>query len=299
MDREALNTVAKSQSGLFTSKQAQTCGYTRYQIRRRVTIGEWQQVLPKVYAHSGASITPWLRDRAAVLAIEGAILAGPSAARLHGFPVLDSKTYILVDPNHHIALPEVVGMRCAVTEDDVIVLDDVFITCRGRTVFDCLRILPRAAGEALLDRALQKRWTSLDEQLGYLAKYRGMFGRPTAALLIRRAHSGARSAAERLLASLLRRSGIRGWHANYPVGNAIVDVAFPQVKLAIEVDGRAWHSAEGRFERDRERQNIIVTAGWQVLRFTWLDLTARPAYVVNAIQTMLRQLQVPNSGGNV
>ncbi|MBA3490149.1 MAG: DUF559 domain-containing protein [Longispora sp.] len=166
----------------------------------------------------------------------------------------------------------------------------MFVTHRGRTIFDCLRILPFAAAESLLDRALQERWTSFAEQAIYLRQYSGILSSPKVGNLLRRAKPGARSAAERLLILLLRQSGISEWRANFRVNNAIVDIAFPSLKLAIEVDGRAWHSADQSFERDRQRQNEIVSAGWQILRFTWRDLNDRPDYVIAMVQTMLRSL---------
>jgi very-short-patch-repair endonuclease len=55
----------------------------------------------------------------------------------------------------------------------------------------------------------------------------------------------------------------------------------------IEVDGRAHHTTPDRFERDRERQNALVAAGWTVLRFTWRDLTTRPSAVVATVRRML------------
>src|SRR5262245_32031139 len=45
MDRERLRKRAAGQFGLFTRAQAIACGYSAYQIRRRVADGEWQRVL--------------------------------------------------------------------------------------------------------------------------------------------------------------------------------------------------------------------------------------------------------------
>ncbi|MGH3321446.1 MAG: DUF559 domain-containing protein [Streptosporangiaceae bacterium] len=54
--------------------------------------------------------------------------------------------------------------------------------------------------------------------------------------------------------------------------------------LVIEVDGRAWHSADDRFQRDRRRQNALIVAGYEVLRFTWEDLAESPEYVIATIR---------------
>ena len=50
--------------------------------------------------------------------------------------------------------------------------------------------------------------------------------------------------------------------------------------------GRRWafHSDQEAFQDDRERQNNIALLGWQVLRFTWLDLTEYPQRVITEIR---------------
>jgi very-short-patch-repair endonuclease len=84
---------------------------------------------------------------------------------------------------------------------------------------------------------------------------------------------------------LLREAGITGWQTNYRVVGYKVDVAFPAAKVAIETDGWAFHSDQEDFQQDRERQNNIMLAGWQVLRFTWLDLVEYPQRVIAIIRS--------------
>jgi len=90
-----------------------------------------------------------------------------------------------------------------------------------------------------------------------------------------------------LLVKVLREAGITGWRTNYSVGGYKVDVAFPKVKVAIEVDGLAFHSDSDDFHNDRVRQNNIVVLGWQVLRFTWLDLVEYPHRVIAVIRSAI------------
>lgn len=48
-----------------------------------------------------------------------------------------------------------------------------------------------------------------------------------------------------------------------------IDIAFPAQKLAVEVDGWAFHGRrKGDFTRDRTRQNHLTLNGWRILRFT-------------------------------
>jgi hypothetical protein len=72
----------------------------------------------------------------------------------------------------------------------------------------------------------------------------------------------ADSAAERLLVRILRDAGITGWVLGYPFGSWRIDLAFPARKVAIEVDGWAWHVDAERFRNDRRKQNALVRAGW-------------------------------------
>lgn len=47
------------------------------------------------------------------------------------------------------------------------------------------------------------------------------------------------------------------------------DIAFPDVKLVVEVDGWQHHGKYlSDFERDRVRQNLLTLNGWRILRFT-------------------------------
>ena len=76
------------------------------------------------------------------------------------------------------------------------------------------------------------------------------------------------------------------WVPNYVVRDehgqvlAEIDFADPELKIAIEVDGRAFHSDRRSFERDRVRQNMLVIEGWVVLRFTWERIVSDPDGVI-------------------
>jgi very-short-patch-repair endonuclease len=47
-----------------------------------------------------------------------------------------------------------------------------------------------------------------------------------------------------------------------------IDLAYPEKKLAIELDGWDTHRHRSAFDEDRARANELVVAGWHVLRFT-------------------------------
>ena len=141
-------------------------------------------------------------------------------------------------------------------------------------------------GSVLLDRALQQRIT-FDWLHRAHCRNLGRNGSAAASALLTAAADRACSQAERLLIALLRGGGITGWELGVSYQGYVFDVAFRAQRLAIEIDGWAWHVTPERFVRDRQRQNAVVNGRWRVLRFTWHDLTERPEVVLAEIRTAL------------
>jgi very-short-patch-repair endonuclease len=102
--------------------------------------------------------------------------------------------------------------------------------------------------------------------------------------------SGAEdSILEKRLVDLVRRADLplpQLQHEVWEAGRFVarIDAAYPERKLAIEVDGYEHHTTPGAFQRDRTRQNRLVALGWTVLRFTWEDVVQRPDMVAEAIK---------------
>src|SRR5262245_19517441 len=233
--------------GLFTRKQATTCGYTAAQVRRRVWTGAWRRVVRNVFCTDVRARTPLWRDRARQLAIPGAVLAGPSAARVWGMTVPPTPTYLIVDRRVRQPPDSVTVIRDCLTRTETQTFEGAqLVPSRERTVFDCLRILDEPAGLDLLDRALQQGWVTLPELGMRLRRSVGRHGVRRALRAMSRAASGARFSAERTAHGLLRRAHITGWSANAPISDAhgvigLGDIVFDEVKLVIEIDGLAFH----------------------------------------------------------
>ncbi len=69
------------------------------------------------------------------------------------------------------------------------------------------------------------------------------------------------------------------------------DFAWPLCKISVEVDGgiycRGRHVRGSGFERDAEKRNAAVMAGWRVLHFT--SRTVKSGEAVQAIEALLRR----------
>jgi hypothetical protein len=294
VDSARLRQRARAQLGLFTREQARLCGASPSQIKRRLASGEWQPVLGKVLATADLRLTTRVMDRAAALAVPEGVLVGPSAARAWDIEVPDFRIWLAVGRDRHPSVPGIRYLRTDIDRRDITRWEGALVTTMRRAVVDCLVLLPEAEAQSLLDRALNRSWLTLDQLATSVQARLGRRGTRRLFRLLRIAGDGSRSAAERLMAHLLTSAGISCWAANVPMRDArgligVGDIVFEAARLVIELDGWAYHVTAGQFQRDRERQNRLVAAGWTVLRFTWHDLTKRPEYVIASIAALLGQ----------
>jgi hypothetical protein len=79
------------------------------------------------------------------------------------------------------------------------------------------------------------------------------------------------------------------FHLPRPETNRIVeghevDFLWRSAALIVEVDGYAWHRSPTVMSDDRERDVVLVLAGYRVLRFTWAQVTRGPKYVATAVR---------------
>jgi very-short-patch-repair endonuclease len=245
-----------------------------------------------VHLAGGAPLTYEARLWAAVLAT-GGVLARATAARLWG--VLDDDAgvvHVALPHSRRVAIPPGVRLhRHVIAPAEIRHRSGLPSTSRTVALLDVLATAPFSEASRLADRAVQKGWLVAGD---CERRLRTQPCRPGNRQLRRLLASidGAAADSERILHRLLRKAGIRGWIPNHDVWSsgdlvAVIDVAFPQLRLAIEVDGMAYHVDVDRFRRDRRRQNSLVALGWTVLRFTWFDLTQRPGYVVATIRRLL------------
>ena len=146
-------------------------------------------------------------------------------------------------------------------------------------------------GPDAVDRVLASRAATLGTLRAALSACPNRSGNKERQTILLDSRDEPWSAAEREAHRLLRGAGLQGWTANWSirVGGALyyLDIAFGPERVAVEIDGRQFHSDSLTFESDRVRQNKIVLAGWTVLRFTWQMLTVSPDQVVADIRRAL------------
>ncbi len=277
-----------AQDGVVTLAQAVAAGMTSSAVSRRICSGEWRRLSAGVYLRADRNHGPRARLRGSVYgAGEDAVAFGPSAAWWYGLldrpPRLD---WVTVPRSRSVE-------RCShrrirrrdLHRYDRCTVGGLGVTGLPLTVLEAAVLLPQ--GPALMDRALQQGRVTVESLSEVHERNVGRTGSAAAARLLRAAGDGGHSEAERMLYRLLRGAGLDGWRPHVRSCGYELDVAFVARRVAIEVDGWAWHRDVERFNRDAERQNVLVNAGWRVLRFTWHQLRDEPDQVIRAIRRAL------------
>lgn len=276
-----------TQDGVITLEQAVGAGMSGNSVSRRLCAGEWRRLSSGVYLRADRTFGPAARLRAAVYGLgEDAAAYGPSAAwwhRLVDMPPRDNWVNVPAQRSLHRRS----GMRVRrrdLHRADVVEHRGLQVTALPLTVLEAAVALPN--GAAMMDRALQRR-VSLPMLQAVHERNLGRSGSAAATRLLHSAGTGGASEAERMLQRLLRKAGLTGWKQHVRSCGYEIDVAFLQARIAIEVDGWAWHRDVARFNGDAQRQNILVNAGWHVLRFTWHQLKDSPDGVLASIRRAL------------
>jgi very-short-patch-repair endonuclease len=68
---------------------------------------------------------------------------------------------------------------------------------------------------------------------------------------------------------------------------ARLDFAYVDRRIAIELDGAAYHTGQLAQRRDRRRDNRLGAMGWRVLRFDWGEVTRTPEYVLQTLDAFM------------
>ena len=296
MNRELLQ-IAARQYGVFTARQSDGCGLSRSTLHDHVRSGGLLRFHAGVYGFAGSPPT-WERSlKAAVLAGgEGAAVSHRAGGRL--WELTSSKDDTLEITVPAARRPRLVGVTVHRSGDlarhHISWWKGFPVTKPARTILDLGAVLPPAEVEDALDRALTRRLITIagvEWILTELARHgrhgSGVVGR----ILDERAlgREPADGLLEPRMARVLENAGLPAAVFQHPVHDAAgrflaeVDFAYPELRLAIEVDGFETHGTPRAMSRDFVRQNGLVPYGWRVLRFTWAQVVNEPEYVGTTI----------------
>jgi very-short-patch-repair endonuclease len=277
MDTDArLARVAERQHGLITRAQAFEAGFTKESVQHRLDEGRWRALRPGAYVIAGSPSS----ERQSVLAVclsggEGVMASHLTAARLWSFD-LPAPDQIEVEGRARMA--GVRGHRSAtMAPQDRSFLGAIALTSPARTLVDCSgRVSPDRLAVVTRDglrrglvrlSALRECHERIDTGPGRRATVamRNVLADP----LIERPGD---SDGEAILLRRLTDAGLPapelGYWVRLPRARYRLDVAWPEHKIALELDSWEFHKSFVSFHGDRNRQRRLIAAGWTVLLVT-------------------------------
>lgn len=235
---------------------------------------------PDVYAASSAPSTWEQAALAAVLAGgERVAVSHGTAGRLRVLKHVEDLGIEVVSPlGRHKRLDGVVGHRSgALLESDLTIYRSIPTTTVARTLVDVSgRLTERKFGQAI-DDALRRRILSLDD----LRRTAGRLGSASdrsmrkvhAALALRIAgYDPLQSDLETRALRAITAAGLPVPRQQYPVVldgiSCHLDLAYPEGRICIELDGWEWHRSRSAFDDDRRRDAALIKIGWITIRLT-------------------------------
>jgi hypothetical protein len=298
MRRDVLN-LAHQQYGLLSVEQAKRLGYLDSALRR-----SWERFLPAVYRRpefpaswyqQAKGLTLWGGGETALSHVAAAALL-----KLKGFSPGEIHVVSVRQGRH---LPDWAHVhRVAQVPSGTGHVRGIRVVPPWITMLEVCAVVPKTTASKALDDALRRRLVTLRQMGWVLATYGGAGHGGSSVLrelLEERSAPGTRyvppeSELEDLLYKLVASAaGLPRAERQYWVWDGTqwrrFDLAWPEVGLAVEVDGWETHGTREAFQDDRERDALMVAIGWRVLRFTWDDVVKRPSYVLDVIGRALSQ----------
>jgi very-short-patch-repair endonuclease len=278
-----------------TVEQLRQLGAGKKALRHRVHRGTLRPVRKGVYVVSGVRPTSEQAVHAAVLAAGTNTYASHlSAAQLLGLPAPEPERIEITSTlENQVRMPGIWAHRSGLLhEHDVASVRGVPCTTAPRVVVDLSSRLSVDQLGSLLDEAMRRRLASLTRVTACVTRLGRAPGRSPkrlATVLARRipGYDPGASDLETYVWQVLIDAGLPAPARQHRVvvgGQPYkIDLAYPNLRIAIEADGFDPHRSRTAFDSDRERQNALIGAGWSVLRFT---SRSTPPTIVSAVITL-------------
>lgn len=287
----AIGRLADRQHGVVTRPQLLAIGLSDGSLEYRLRDHRLVRLHAGVYAVGHRAIRPSGRLLAAVLACgPTAVLSHKSAGALWELLVTDQQRIDVTVPG--TSRTAQAGIRVHRTRrlhpDETTTIGGIPITSVARTIIDLAGVQSHSQRQRTVEQAERNgclNVLALQIQIDRRPNERG-------AKHLRRLLSdyvGApptRSELERRFLDLVSQAGLPRPLINHKVAGLEVDFFWPQWRLVVELDGRAYHSDSRTFERDRTRDARLQRAGCRVLRVTYKRMVAAPAQIIDDIKAL-------------
>ena len=295
-----------SNSELVMRRDAILTGWSDEELGRFARAGQLNRVRRGAYVDGQLPTGTAARHALLVAATLGrlrrpAVVSHQSAAVLLGLPVWGAPLDLVHITRRPPASSQVSGaMRCHVArfrDDEVTTIDGFRVTGVCRTVLDLARSLPFEPAVVTLDTALHEGLLPRELIQQRLFDIAGTRGSRHAARVVRFADGRSASVGESRSRVVLAELGLAPSALQYEVTTASgqfvarTDFAWEEEGIVGEFDGRSKYGrllrpgqdpGDAVFEEKR-REDAIRDTGWEVVRWTWGDLSV-PAQLAERLE---------------
>ncbi|MEO7070775.1 MAG: hypothetical protein ABI131_09820 [Nostocoides sp.] len=286
--------LLRLQDSLVTRGQLLQHGVKTSQVRWNAG-RNWRVVLPFVFLMTRSEPTPRQRLIAGLLwAGPRSVLAGPTAARLHGIrSVPDENTVHLLVPATHRSRTNTfaTSRSCTLHDPDIVTRGAIRISSPARACVDAA-LAARTASDrsAILIEAVQRELASLDDLAEWVNRLRPRDVVDLRPALVEAA-SGAWSVPEAELLDLVASSAILPPALANPAladatGRPLLtpDAWFDDVAKAVMVHSHTHHSQGEQWDSTVERDGGLVAAGVIVAGVKPRRIRSEPATVLQRLE---------------
>lgn len=291
---------ATTQGGVISLNQLRTIGVSRRLAAKRADRGALHRIHRGVYVPGHRALARTALLRGAVLACGGGAVISHGTAAAHWgmtdhWPVLIDVT-VPVEAGRKLD-----GIRCRRCRypgpAEVCEHLDVICTTPARTLVDQAGKVGVKALREQVERAAVLKLLDLDELDLAMGRAKGRRGVKWLRAIADewRSEDGSvpdvRSVFEARVLPRLVALGLPRARCNEPLRvegeRLIVDFLWPEQRFVVETDGRETHETPIAFQRDRHRDQLLLAAGYRVLRVTWAQIRDESDAVVARIANSL------------
>jgi predicted transcriptional regulator of viral defense system len=283
----AVARLAARQWGVLSIHELRHCGLSDDSVAVRVRNGWLHQLHRGVYAVGHPNVPLQGRFLGAVKACgSGAVLSHFAAAALHGFVDWDGRYPEVTvtgraTRRHHGIRVHRTSLLEAI---DLTWRSGIPVTSPARTLADMAAATDYLRLRRAVRQALSLKLVTLEELVEVLQRLGRRRGMRKLARIIATGPAPTRSVLEDVVLDLILGAGFAHPDVNVPLrlaGRRVVpDFRWPEQKLVVEADSRAWHDHKVAREDDAERQALLEAHGERVVRVTWEQAVARPGQTI-------------------
>lgn len=285
--------LAADQFGVVSRRQLTDLGLGRSAIAGRVARGTLLRTARGVYAVGRPADHPNAPFAAALLTLRGAgWIAGRSAGALWQVLPLDAAAPVEV-----LVLGPPPRTRAGVRVRRTTRLDPVDrarrstlpVTSLARTLVDLAEHLAASELERAVAEAVALHGLRITAVRSAMGRRPGTRGRAVLRDVLDAADGPrrSRSEAEARFLALVRDADLPAPATDVLIGRFRVDAVWHAARVVVEVDGFAFHRSRRKFDRDRERDAVLQSAGYLVIRTTWRQIVDEPAATAARLAAVL------------